>query len=136
VCRGRKPPRKRARFSRRATATGVNSATACTSKSIKWKGDRGMRSVLPGRGAAELRPFFRFECSERDSMAASFPRMSDAQPSLTVRVRRCTIHAGRVRWDILEDGAPLVGPESFATRAEAEAAGRAELEKMASTPPG
>jgi hypothetical protein len=63
--------------------------------------------------------------------------MSDAQPSLTVRVRRCTIHAGRFRWDILENGAPLESAsESFATRAEAEAAGRAELEKMASSPPG
>jgi hypothetical protein len=57
--------------------------------------------------------------------------MSDVQPSLTVRVRRCTIHAGRFRWDILENGAPLESAaESFATRDEAQAAGKAELDKL------
>jgi hypothetical protein len=76
------------------------------------------------------------ERSERDATVASFPRMSEAKPFLTVRVRRCTIHASRFRWDILEDGAPLESsPESFATRGEAESAGRAELEKLAFKPP-
>ena len=41
--------------------------------------------------------------------------------------RPCTIHAGRFRWDIRENGRPM---ESFATEQEAHADGRHELEKL------
>src|SRR6202021_1505621 len=42
----------------------------------------------------------------------------------------CTIHAGRFRWDIRENGIPIQSSvESFATEQEAHADGRHELEK-------
>jgi hypothetical protein len=56
----------------------------------------------------------------------------DLPPPLSVRIRRCTIHAGRYRWDVMEGGRPVASaPESFATRDEAEAAGFNELAKLA-----
>ena len=45
--------------------------------------------------------------------------------------RPCTIHAGRFRWDIRENGRPIqYSMESFATEQEAHADGRHELEKL------
>jgi hypothetical protein len=45
--------------------------------------------------------------------------------------RPCTIHAGRFRWDIRENGRPIRSSmESFATEQEAHADGRHELEKL------
>ena len=45
--------------------------------------------------------------------------------------RPCTIHAGRFRWDIRENGRPIQSSiESFATEQEAHADGRHELEKI------
>jgi hypothetical protein len=46
-------------------------------------------------------------------------------------IRPCTIHAGRFRWDIRENGRPAQSSmESFATEQEAHADGRHELEKL------
>jgi hypothetical protein len=51
-----------------------------------------------------------------------------------VKVRWCTIPAGRFRWDIHRNDRPaLSSPESFATRQEAEANGRAGVERLVST---
>ena len=60
--------------------------------------------------------------------------MSDKRlPLYGVKVRPCTIHAGRFRWDILENGRPVQSsPGSFATKQEAEASGFAEIEKLIS----
>ena len=59
--------------------------------------------------------------------------MADSPP-YEVKTRRCTIHAGRYRWDIRERGEPVQSSmESFATREEAEAAGHAEMEKLVKT---
>jgi hypothetical protein len=45
--------------------------------------------------------------------------------------RPCTIHAGRFRWDIRENGRPIQSSmESFVTEQEAHADGRHELEKL------
>jgi hypothetical protein len=45
--------------------------------------------------------------------------------------RPCTIHAGRFRWDIRENGKPVQSSmEAFATEQEAHADGRHELEKL------
>jgi hypothetical protein len=45
--------------------------------------------------------------------------------------RPCTIHAGRFRWDIRQNGKPVQSSmESFATEQEAHADGRHELEKL------
>ena len=45
--------------------------------------------------------------------------------------RPCTIDAGRFRWDIRENGRPVQSStESFATKQEAHADGRHELEKI------
>ena len=45
--------------------------------------------------------------------------------------RPCTIHAGRFRWDIRENGKPIRSSVvSFATEQEAHADGRHELEKI------
>jgi hypothetical protein len=64
----------------------------------------------------------------------TFLRMSDKRlPPYGVTVRPCTIHAGRFRWDILENGRPVQSsPESFATKQEAEASGFTEIEKLIS----
>ena len=54
-----------------------------------------------------------------------------ARPLYGVKVRPCTIHPGRFRWDILEDGRPVQSsPESFATKREAETNGFAEIERL------
>jgi hypothetical protein len=56
----------------------------------------------------------------------------DLPPPPSVRIRRCSIHAGRYRWDIIEGGRPVASAsESFATKDEAEAAGFDELAKLA-----
>jgi hypothetical protein len=53
------------------------------------------------------------------------------RPLYGVKARPCTIHPGRFRWDILEDGrAVQSSPESFATKREAEANGFAEIERL------
>jgi hypothetical protein len=52
-------------------------------------------------------------------------------PPYEVTTRRCTIHAGRYRWDIPEHGKTVQSSsESFETRDEAAAAGRAELANL------
>jgi len=52
-------------------------------------------------------------------------------PPYGVKTRRCTIHADRFRWDILERGrAAQSSAESYATRHEAEVAGRVEMERL------
>jgi hypothetical protein len=56
----------------------------------------------------------------------------DLPPPPSVRIRRCSIHAGRYRWDVMEGGRPIASAsESFATKDEAEAAGFDELAKLA-----
>jgi len=61
--------------------------------------------------------------------------MTDPSPApYEVKTRRCTIHAGRYRWDILDHGKKIQSSmDSFATREEADAAGHAELEKLVKT---
>jgi hypothetical protein len=50
-------------------------------------------------------------------------------PPYDLVTRPCTIHAGRFRWDIRENGRPIrSSTESFATEHEAHADGRHELE--------
>src|SRR5258708_34927717 len=45
--------------------------------------------------------------------------------------RPCTIHAGRFRWDLRENGRPIQSSlESFATKQEAHSDVRHELEKL------
>jgi hypothetical protein len=45
--------------------------------------------------------------------------------------RPCTIHAGRFRWDIRQNGRPVQSSmESFASEQEAHMDGRLELEKL------
>ena len=52
-------------------------------------------------------------------------------PPYGVKTRRCTIHPGRFRWDILERGKPVQSSaESYVTRRDAEFAGRNEMEKL------
>ena len=58
------------------------------------------------------------------------PMAQSPQPYDLV-ARPCTIHAGRFRWDIRENGKPIQSSmESFATEQEAHADGRHELEKL------
>ena len=52
-------------------------------------------------------------------------------PPYAVKVRPCTIHAGRFRWDIHEHGRPIQSsPDSFGTAQEAEASGLVEMAKL------
>jgi hypothetical protein len=54
----------------------------------------------------------------------------------SLRVRPCTIHAGRFRWDIQEHGRPMQSSlDSFASDQEAEADGLAEMAKLTSAGP-
>jgi hypothetical protein len=54
-----------------------------------------------------------------------------AQSPYDLVTRPCTIHAGRFRWDIRENGRPIQSSmESFATEQEAHADGRHTLGKM------
>jgi len=64
------------------------------------------------------------------------PEMGDqVPPPYAVKVRRCTIHAGRYRWDIHENGRPVQSSaDSFATEHEAEASGLIEMEGLISKP--
>jgi hypothetical protein len=58
------------------------------------------------------------------------PMAQSPQPYDLV-TRPCTIHAGRFRWDVRENGRPIQSSlESFATEQEAHADGRHELEKL------
>jgi hypothetical protein len=64
---------------------------------------------------------------------AVFMIMPDDPPPLRIRVRRCTIHAGRFRWDVVEGNrAVRSSPNSFLTREEASADGQREIEKFRS----
>jgi hypothetical protein len=67
---------------------------------------------------------------------SAFPLVpTDLSPPYSVRVRRCTIHVGRYRWDIMEGGRPIASaPESFATRDQAEAAGLTEMDRLTAQP--
>ena len=57
-------------------------------------------------------------------------------PPYGLKTRRCTLEAGRYRWDILERGRPVQSSaESYPTRHAAEVAGRAEIEKLTGTRP-
>jgi hypothetical protein len=52
-------------------------------------------------------------------------------PPYGLKTRRCTIHAGRFRWDILERGkAVQLSAGSYVTRHDAEVAGGAEMERL------
>jgi hypothetical protein len=52
-------------------------------------------------------------------------------PPYSVKVRPCTIHAGRFRWDIHEHGRPLQSSlDSFATEQEAAASGLDEIGRL------
>ena len=63
--------------------------------------------------------------------------MPPSQASYELKVRRCTIHAGRYRWDILENGKPLQSsPDSFATRREAQKAGLVVMRRLTVKPSG
>jgi hypothetical protein len=56
--------------------------------------------------------------------------MAQSQPYDLV-TRPCTIHAGRFRWDIRQNGRPVQSSlESFASEQEAHMDGRLELEKL------
>jgi hypothetical protein len=58
--------------------------------------------------------------------------MTDGPPPHEVKTRRCTIHVGRFRWDIVENGKPISSsPDSFATRDEAHKDGLEELRRLA-----
>src|SRR3981189_2008557 len=58
------------------------------------------------------------------------PMAQSPQPYDLV-ARPCTIHAGRFRWDIRENGKPIRSSmESFASEQEAHADGRHELEEL------
>jgi hypothetical protein len=61
--------------------------------------------------------------------ALAFPSMANGLPPYAIRVRRCTIHAGRFRWDLLDGTRPNIGPRILATRDEAEAAGLKEMSR-------
>ena len=93
------------------------------------KRSRGALAKMGDRPQTEQR-----SCTGTGQAGGRFLRMSDKRlPLYGVKVRPCTIHAGRFRWDILENGRPaLSSPESFATRQEAEASGFAEIEKLIS----
>jgi hypothetical protein len=57
-------------------------------------------------------------------------------PPYGLKTRRCTLEAGRYRWDILERGRPVQSSaDSYPTRHAAEVAGRAEIEKLTGTRP-
>ena len=72
------------------------------------------------------------EQESRKRSTSFFLMPDDLPPPPSVRIRRCTIHAGRYRWDVIEGGRPIASAlESFATKDEAEAAGVAELAKLA-----
>ena len=59
------------------------------------------------------------------------PGMAQSPQPYDLVTRPCTIHAGRFRWDIRENGRPIQSSmESFATEQEAHADGRHELEKL------
>ena len=65
------------------------------------------------------------------SSARRFSAMPSDLPPYSIRVRRCTIHAGRFRWDILDGTRPIASaPESFATRDQAKAAGVKEVDRL------
>jgi hypothetical protein len=85
----------------------------------------------PGVQGWRLRP----KNSEPCCWLFRFSWMSDElPPSLRVRVRRCTIHAGRFRWDIVEGTRAIQSaPNSYPTREEAGAAGRQEMERLQSS---
>jgi hypothetical protein len=52
-------------------------------------------------------------------------------PPYRIRVRRCTIHLGRFRWDIIVDGTPVESsPDSYFSRREAKAVGLARLKEL------
>jgi hypothetical protein len=57
-------------------------------------------------------------------------------PPYGLKTRRCTLEVGRYRWDILERGRPVhSSADSYATRQEAEVAGRIEMEKLSGARP-
>ena len=56
-------------------------------------------------------------------------------PPYQVKVRRCTIHVGRFRWDILVNGKPAESsPDSYVSREEAKADGLARLKELVTAP--
>ena len=59
-------------------------------------------------------------------------RMSNAVPAAyELKTRRCTIHVGRFRWDILQNGkAVQSAEESFPTRKAARQDGLSVMEKF------
>jgi hypothetical protein len=90
--------------------------------------DRSQASIGQDRHNAlqEIERFrARITALQRRSGMAQSPQPYD------LVTRPCTIHAGRFRWDIRENGRPIQSSmESFATEQEAHSDGRHELEKI------
>jgi hypothetical protein len=77
-----------------------------------------------------LQEIERFRARITAQQRLDLPSAQSPQPYDLV-TRPCTIHAGRFRWDIRENGRPIQSSmESFATEQEAHADGRHELEKL------
>ncbi len=56
---------------------------------------------------------------------------SQAPPPYELTTRRCTMHAGRYRWDIVENGKPIESSkESFATRKQAHTDGLSVMQRL------
>jgi hypothetical protein len=99
-----------------------------------WKGQQGPAlSAYCHRSTDDVRnALIATHGAERQArMSGKLP------PPYSLRVRSCTIHAGRLRWDIhehgYEHGRPIQSSlDSFATDQEAEADGLAEMEKLGS----
>ena len=68
---------------------------------------------------------------------AGVREMTDQPPPYEVKTRRCTIHAGRYRWDLLENGKPIESSgESFVTREEAQKDGLLAMQRLTPNPGG
>ena len=57
--------------------------------------------------------------------------MPPVRPAYELKTRRCTIHVGRFRWDLLENGKRIESSaESFPTRTTARQDGLSVMEKL------
>jgi hypothetical protein len=64
-------------------------------------------------------------------VSAILSGMAQSPQPYDLVTRPCTIHAGRFRWDIRQNGRPVQSSmESFASEQEAHMDGRLELEKL------
>ena len=61
--------------------------------------------------------------------------MITAPPPYELKIRRCTIHAGRYRWDLLENGKFVqTSRKSYATHIEARRAALRMMERLTRKP--